>query len=451
MKRGIDLRYLLATALLLLWQPSWAAPARYALVLANGSYSTGALKNPHSDADLMAATLQGVGFTVERRNDVGRTDMYEAVRSFTASLPQGAIALVYYAGHGMQINGKNYLIPIDMVPTSEAGVAMRAFSATTLTEKLGASKAGVSIVILDACRNNPFRPAPSRASRSFEGLGLAKIVTPRGMVIAYSTAPGQLAEDGAGRKNSLYTATLAQEIKGAGMPLEQILKNVGNVVRRQTFDDQQPWFESSLVEDFYFVPPVGVQLAAAPPIRKRGGPAASTRDLGGSWFSTMGRAEWTQLDAELDRRAERVTPEQIPDLQRQAEKNNLVAQTTLGLMYLAGPMLGTVKAQQSGRFQRESIAVQRAGANNTLALKWLRRAAEAGFPPAQAQLGEIFYEGRITSRDIEQARLWLSKAAEHDYPRARINLAQLNATEDNSPDGYMQLFREMMPGVLPSP
>lgn len=239
-----------------------AEPVKRALVISNSRYEASPLKNPGADADLIARALKATGFGVDRRSELNRSGLYAAVRDFSASLPDGAIALVYYAGHGMQINGSNYLIPVDMLPTSESGVASRAFAASAMIEKLHGSRAGVSIVVLDACRNNPFRPPSSQLNRNFDNLGLAKIVSPRGMVIAYSTAPGQLAEDGSRGGNSLYTEALAGEVQKPGQTIEQVLKNVGEAVRRKTYEEQQPWFESSLIDDYYFLPPNGVEIAA---------------------------------------------------------------------------------------------------------------------------------------------------------------------------------------------
>lgn len=246
--------------------PSKAAePERHALVIANSGYSVSPLKNPLADAALIEEALTEVGSKVDVVANLTRGGMYEAVNQFTNSLPTGATALVYYAGHGMQISGKNYLLPVDILPTSESGVMTRSFAFSHLTEKLHQSKAATSIVVLDACRNNPFKNQQPSARRSFEGLGLARIVTPRGMILAYSTAPGQLAEDGLGRPNSFFSASLAREIRRQGLTIEQVLKNVADTVRRETFDDQQPWFESSLVSEFYFTPPPGTVIAAAIP------------------------------------------------------------------------------------------------------------------------------------------------------------------------------------------
>lgn len=182
---------------------------RFALVIGNGAYNTNSLPNTRPDAQLIASTLDRAGFTVSLKKDLDRSTMFEAVRRFAADLPAGATALVYYAGHGMQISGNNYLLPVDITPTSEAGLAQRAFPLQALHERLALARSAVNIIILDACRNNPFQPVPAVRLRNYANLGLANSGAPRGTLVAYSTAPGQLAEDGSGRKHSIYTETLA--------------------------------------------------------------------------------------------------------------------------------------------------------------------------------------------------------------------------------------------------
>lgn len=423
-----------------------ASPVKRALVLANSRYSVNALKNPQADASLMSNALRSTGFAVDQRSNLSREDLYSVTREFSESLPAGAIAFVYYAGHGMQIRGNNYLIPVDMVPTSEVGVASRAYSVSALVDKLKASKAGVSIVVLDACRNNPFLPQSPSATRSFSNLGLAKTISPRGMIIAYSTAPGQLAEDGAGRANSLYTETLAAEVQKTGLTIENVLKKVGDAVRRQTLDDQQPWFETSLVQDFYFLPPPGVQIVASKQSsRKRTETNPDNRSLGASsqWFSTMTENEWQKLDGEINRRVALMTADELPALEQRATKGSVVAQTTLGLLYRAGISKAETTPSSPGRFGTNGPTITRSLANNTKALRWLHKAADAGFPPAQVELGEMYYAGHGVDRDLGIARRWLESASQADYPRAKIDLAQLNAEQGGTPEDYMSLLKAL--------
>ncbi len=197
-------------------------PAMHALVIGNSNYTNKPLTNPKQDALLMADTLKQIGFKTTLASDLDRKSFFSTIRTFYNTIPKGSVALVYYAGHGVQISGANYLIPVDMTLTSERGVEVNAFPLKSMIDGFSQTKSTVTIIILDACRNNPFQPKNPSKYRSLEKMGLAKVSTPRGTIIAYSTAPGQLAEDGLGNKNSIYTSTLSDEIKKPGTPIEVI-------------------------------------------------------------------------------------------------------------------------------------------------------------------------------------------------------------------------------------
>ena len=148
---------------------------KFALVIGNGNYAGDkrSLKNSINDAKLMAQSLLKLGFDVKQYVDLDRSHLVSAVADFSAALPQGATALVFYAGHGMQISGSSYLIPVDMAVTSEQSVPLRAYPVKTLLEQISASKSAVNVVVLDACRDNPFQPLPAVKYRSLGNLGLA--------------------------------------------------------------------------------------------------------------------------------------------------------------------------------------------------------------------------------------------------------------------------------------
>jgi len=428
--------------------PTFAGtPTLSALVIGNSAYVQDQLPNPHADASLIAETLGGLGFTVTLATDLDRSSMFATVRTFTESLKPGAISVVYYAGHGMQINGGNYLIPVDMVPTSEQGVMLKAYPLENLMDRLKRTQSGVNVVILDACRNNPFKPKSK--TRGFNNIGLAKVVAPRGTLIAYSTQPGQQAEDGVGG-NSLYTKTLAQEMNKPGQNIEQVLKQVAEAVRKKTFDDQQPWFETSLVDEFYFKPPVGVEMVTRPaPLRlskndggsvKRGLVKDKTdgQHQDNSWFMGFSDPEWNNFDWEITQRVKRATEDEIPALEHRAKSGNVVAQTTLGIMYREG----VEKMTEHG-----TTRTFRSKANNTKSLYWLQLAADAGFPMAQVEVGEMYYMGQGVDRDVAKAQFWYEKAAEANYPRARLDLAQARAASSGSQDDMRSMADELMRNV----
>ncbi|CAG0979535.1 hypothetical protein RHDC4_01794, partial [Rhodocyclaceae bacterium] len=173
--------------------PVAADEKRVALVVGNAAYPSSPLKNPVNDARAISAKLKALGFEVITRENVAQKDMTRAITQFGEKLARkGAVGLFYYAGHGMQVRGKNYLIPVDAQISSEASVRSEAIDVDSMLEQLSTSALG--IVILDACRNNPFE----RRFRGASG-GLAQMDAPKGTLIAYATAPGKVASDGDGR------------------------------------------------------------------------------------------------------------------------------------------------------------------------------------------------------------------------------------------------------------
>jgi uncharacterized caspase-like protein len=393
-------------------------PSRHALVLGNDAYVFSPLANPRHDAELMTQTLAQLNFEVVTTHNLSRDELFSKVREFSDSLPAGGIALVYYAGHGMQLQGSNYLIPVDMQLTGEQSAALKAFPLQNLLERLDNAPSAVNIVILDACRNNPFRPTSGRF-RDFSAMGLKKIVTPKGTIIAYSTAPGQYAEDGLGSRNSLYTQILSEELIRPGQTIEATLKNVANRVRKKTLDDQQPWYESSLIDSFYFIPPSGVTMLTQAPTTKQKQQSVtsrSTQTQTPTWYLSLQDEEWAELEYQIGQRAEYITEDEIPQLSYRADTGNVIAMTTLALAYRDG--------FRQGHTNNAGAVYRRTGASNTQSLNWLFKAAEAGFPIAQRELGEMHLLGTGTDFDRDMGLHWLERAAQSNYPLARLNLAQ---------------------------
>ncbi len=231
---------------------------RIALVIGNSAYKDSPLRNPVNDARDMAATLRKLGFDVIEKTDASQKDMNRAIAQFGEKLRSDTVALFFYAGHGVQVRGKNYIIPVDAHITSEATVRVEAVDVDSVMDQLTVSS--MNIIILDACRNNPFE----RRFRSISG-GLAQMDAPKGSLIAYATAPGKTAADGNGR-NGLYTQELLKNIQIPGLALEAVFKRVRNGVMVASGDAQTPWESSSLTGDFYFLGPTTVQLQMAAPV-----------------------------------------------------------------------------------------------------------------------------------------------------------------------------------------
>ena len=227
-----------------------AAETRIALVIGNGAYkNAGALKNPANDARRMAEALGRVGFQVMAFQDLDQAGMKRAVRDFAEKLEaagRDTVGLVFYAGHGVQVNGANYFIPVDAEIEKESDVAIEAISADDVMVALANARNRLNIVVLDACRNNPFARSFRSASR-----GLARLDAPVGSMVAFSTAPGQVAADGEG-DNSPYTSALVDVLGQSSIKIEDVFKRVRERVYESSGGQQVPWESSSILGDFYF-------------------------------------------------------------------------------------------------------------------------------------------------------------------------------------------------------
>ena len=227
------------------------AGKRIALVIGNAAYAAvSPLTNPKNDADLMAKTLQSVGFEVTKLTDADQRAMKQAMLDFGRKLHRGVEAsLFYYSGHGVQAKGENYLIPVDAAIKDEGELDLQAIDVNAFLQVMDNADSKVNIIILDACRNNPFAASTRSASR-----GLAMLDAPQGTYIAFSTGINQVAEDGDG-ENSPYTDALAKAMVKPGVKLEDAFKEARRLVLAATDGKQLPWETTSITGDFYFVPP----------------------------------------------------------------------------------------------------------------------------------------------------------------------------------------------------
>ena len=219
---------------------------RVALVIGNSEYSNSPLKNPVNDAKDIAAKLRKLGFEVIERNNLKTKQIGGTLREFKSKLSPGSVALVFYAGHGLQIKGINYLPTVDADINSEEDVSNQSISVNQIMDVLDESKSRLNLVFLDACRNNPY------ASRNFRSAdrGLARVSAPSGTLISYATKPGSIAADGTGR-NGLYTSKLLAQMD-SNVEIEKALKRVVTAVKTASNGKQEPWMEGSIEGDFCF-------------------------------------------------------------------------------------------------------------------------------------------------------------------------------------------------------
>ncbi len=225
------------------------SPNRTALVIGNSDYANSPLKNPVNDARSMADSLKQLGFDVSVILNANQQQMESAIDDFGRKLMAGNhVALFYFAGHGVQVDGENYLIPTDAIINRQADVRYKAVNIGQVLGTMGEAEDNLNIVILDACRDNPLPRSFRNASR-----GLARVEGPKGTIIGFATSPGSVAADGEG-DNGVYTKHLLSNMQHPGLSIEQVFKKVLQGVNEETDGLQIPWTESSFTGDFTFRP-----------------------------------------------------------------------------------------------------------------------------------------------------------------------------------------------------
>jgi uncharacterized caspase-like protein len=338
-------------------RPATISERRLALLIGNSSYTHGGnLRNPLNDVRDVKAALEELGFRVMKHENCTQRAMKEAIDRFGEELRGHDVGLFFYAGHGVQVGGDNYLIPVDAKLQSEKVVEYDCVRADRVLAMMEGAGSKTNIVILDACRDNPFERSWRRGGF---GSGLALMNAPSGALIAYATAPGRTALDGAGR-NGVYTEALLDHVKTAGITIEQMFKRVRVSVEERTNRTQTPWESTSLRGDFYFLP--GGAPAArvgAPEL-----PAASDALAEERARLEKEREEVASLRTQQERQRleeerrrleeerkkleeERLRPQQIPgtDYEQEAGRdgayiayaNGIVKDTKTGLEWVVGP------------------------------------------------------------------------------------------------------------------
>lgn len=257
-------------------------PTRRALLIGNNAYhSTSSLRNAVNDTADLEAALEEAHFTVTLLNDATLQQLDAAVSTFVQSLRSGDVAYLHYSGHGLQIDGENYLVPVDFQLTDAASVPYDTYSLSKLQARLARSPARFNLITLDACRNNGF--ATARGSN-----GLAALNSARGTFIAFATGPGQTADDNATGRNGRFTGALLDAMREPGLEVAHVFRRVVERVSEETNGRQIPWISSSMVGEFYFHP--GERKSTLSPEAEIA-----------YWNSVKDAAERAPLDAYLDR------------------------------------------------------------------------------------------------------------------------------------------------------
>jgi TPR repeat protein len=360
--------------------PPAAQEARVALVIGNGAYQGAPLRNPVNDARAMAEALKGCGFQVTELENADREQMMQALRGFGGRIQRGGVGLFYFAGHGLQVKGKNYLVPVNAGIATEDEVAFNSLDAEAVLAKMETAGNRLNIVILDACRDNPF----GRDSRGLQQ-GLAQMDAPAGTYLAFATSPGHTAADGTG-DHGLYTQQLLANLRTPGLVLENLFKRVRAGVMLATQGEQVPWENSSILGDFYFVPGTGgatpgpvspLPVAIQPGIHFRPAPTP--------------------------------TP---------AEKELLAAMHVKGLervLPLAKPL--AAKGSLYGQFALDYMITDQATRNQAMGAY-----AEAGIPMAMVEHARFLLEDPLSASEVDEARSWLDQAITLGEPAAMMKL-----------------------------
>lgn len=378
------------------------AEQRVALVVGNATYAESRLKNPRNDALLMARALSATGFDVMTVMDGNAEDMRQAISEFGSKLQQpGAVALFYYAGHGVQIDGDNYLIPLgarisDASDVTEFGVPLQSVMRT-----MARSGTRLNIVIMDACRDNPFAAGGWSAAVT----GLASVVAPADTIIAYATGPGQLAEDGVG-PNSPYTAALASEMLAVGATLEDVFRATRRHVLERTGNRQTPWEHSSLISQFSFLPKVLTATAAEPSL-----PDLRLAEIE-AWETIKATADPDMLRAHMQKYPSGLFAELAG--MRLAKLEAVRTLTPWSWVVTSGLDVAERRAAADVVYARALALDGATGSHDDLkaALKLFSEAAADGHAGAMYRVGRAYDKARGVAKDLLAAARWYERAAE---------------------------------------
>ena len=424
-----------ALAALIAEQTEAFAGVRLALVLGNSKYqAVPELDNPANDAADLAQALRGVGFEVIEQRDASREAMAKAVHDFSDRLRGADVAVFFYAGHGMQMNGENYLLPVDAKIESPADVRFNTINLTDIQQEMEGSGAGrANIIILDACRNNPFIEKLAHGGRAAPTRGLGRVeATGEGSLIVYSTQPNNIALDGMGR-NSPFTSALLKHIATPGLEVRQMISKVRGDVLAATEKRQTPWDSSSLVGDVYLAgapEPANAPAAASPPAQPvvvaQTAPSSTRAPDGGapaapenspappSASSASGPA------GECENLAAPLPP--FSGFEQIMKARSVNWQAALQACEAA------VKEKPDDPHLQYLLGRSHNGMKNYfLAVQHFTLAANAGYAPAQSELGANIVRGQGAVKDYARAFDLIDKAATAGVPEAINNLGSLYA------------------------
>jgi len=426
----------MSIALLLAAVARSAAETRIALVIGNGAYAWGRLDNPRADAELIAKALVSVGFQVTTVLDGDDRTMRRAVVEFGRRLKTAdAVGLFYFAGHGVQVAGENYLVPIGADIADEGEIALQSMNLAEVLRTMASSRSRTNIVVLDACRNNPFASARDRSASG----GLAPVSAPSGTIIAFATAPGHVASDGDGA-NSPYSAALAANIPVEGIVLEEVFRRTRRHVLAATNDRQTPWEHSSLTGEFYFRP-----TAARPETSRR------LSDVGFTEAQVAEIRAWEHLRDERDpvqliRHLETYPNGLFAEVVRLRLADAASAQAAAGPV-VAGwigeivPTAATVAEAERELAEGLKLEAGTRPGDELEAVRRYRIAADFGLPAAMHQLARAYDRGRGVERNLAEAAHWYRRAGELGHAPSLAALGTMHEFGEGVPVNLVEALR----------
>jgi tetratricopeptide (TPR) repeat protein len=450
---------------------------KLALVIGNAAYPRSPLLNPLRDAESITSMLRDLGFEVTTGSNLGLREFSRTADEFSARLQAGDLALFYYSGHGMQVNGENYILPVDFDGSSEADVPYTAYAANRIRDKLERSGAGLRIMILDACRDNPFKSSKGGPS------GLAPMAsTAEGTFIAFATGDNNTASDNPEGKNGLFTQYLLAALKEPGLELRDVFQHVKEGVYYASKKRQNPFTYDDVAGSYYLRPddakPNGIrpsehtiaapidpaeeawtgiknsskpedfddfmrafpssdlttaarmraaQLRNAPPMAATNGSAEVSRvdDLTTKGFSAYNRADYGNA---------------MTLCQKAAEKGERQCMRLLGYMYARGQGSSQDFAEAVS-WWRKAAALGDTSAMNGMggayldgkgvrldyaeAMQWYLKSAALGDPYGLGLVGTMYFDGTGVKQDYAEAMRWFRKAADANNPEACYLIARI--------------------------
>ena len=447
-----------------------SAGQRVALVIGNGAYDWRPLVNPINDARDVSDALKQAGFTSSNVTTVlnaNNVQLRRSIREFVESVRPGDFTFLYYSGHGIEIRGENYLLPVDLPSNAtEILVQDEAVSAQRILNDLSHQGARVKVLILDACRDNPLRATKSTAG------GLAPMEG-KGSLVVFATEAGKTASDAPQQRNGLFTQYLLEGLHQRGVSLDEAMKLVSRNVAKATHEQQVPAIYGLLLEDFVLLS--ASAEAPSPELAKPpkesgvqdGKIGAPANEDGAAFLKKEAEAGNAKAQAELGAwyALGMIVPKNIPEalkwLRMAADKGNPQAQYNLALMYSKGQGVPVdqnlsrqmlTKAAEQGHPDAQYYMGQmyREGDDSTKpdpakARAWYLKAAEQGHADAQSNLGAMYHEGWGGAKDNEQAVKWMAKAAEQGDAGAQHNMGLFYRNGDGVPKDYgksLEWFRK---------